>query len=73
MPLPPASWSTSAEGASPRLLDTNHAVENGIWLVAEDVEEVGTMREVEGGTQGGVVGFLLIDTPHVVGEAAGER
>ena len=71
-PLPVSSWK-SATLASPHLLGTNHAVENGIELVAEDVEEVETTREVGGGTQGGVRGFLLNDAPHVVGEAAGGR
>ena len=71
-PLPVSSWK-SAIPASPHLLGTNHAVENGIELVVEDVEEVGTTQEVGGGRQGEVRGFLLNDAPHVVGEAAGGR
>ena len=70
-PLPVSSWK-SAIPASPHLLGTNHAVESGIELVAEDVEGVGT-REVVGGTLGEVRGCQSIDTQHVVGEAADEH
>ena len=68
-PLPVSSWK-SAIPASPHLLGTNHAVENRIELVVEDVEGVGT-REVVGGTRGEVRGLLLIDARHVVAEVAG--